>query len=109
ETFVSSADKLEKVLGEKVSMDKNFMVFFEKSGENKSREYLSAGQSVLCDLCLRLALIDNMYKDAIPFIVLDDPFATLDEKHIGNALSLLKLLSGDRQIIYFTCHESRNI
>ena len=109
ETFVSYADKLEKVLGEKVSMDKNFMVFFEKSGENKSREYLSAGQSVLCDLCLRLALIDNMYKDAIPFIVLDDPFATLDEKHIGNALSLLKLLSKDRQIIYFTCHESRNI
>ena len=109
DTFVNYAKDLEEVLGEKVIMDKNFMVYFEKSGENKSREYLSAGQSVLCDLCLRLALIDNMYKDNIPFIILDDPFITLDEKHLAKALELLKLLAKDKQIIYFTCHESRTI
>ena len=109
DTFVNYAKDLEEVLGEKVIMDKNFMVYFEKSGENKSREYLSAGQSVLCDLCLRLALIDNMYKDTLPFIILDDPFITLDEKHLAKALELLKLLSKDKQIIYFTCHESRTI
>lgn len=107
DTFVNYAKDLEEVLGEKVIMDKNFMVYFEKSGENKSREYLSAGQSVLCDLCLRLSLIDNMYKDNIPFIILDDPFITLDEKHLAKALELLKLLAKDKQIIYFTCHESR--
>lgn len=109
DTFVNYAKDLEEVLGEKVIMDKNFMVYFEKSGENKSREYLSAGQSVLCDLCLRLSLIDNMYKDNIPFIILDDPFITLDEKHLAKALELLKLLAKDKQIIYFTCHESRTI
>ena len=109
DTFVNYAKDLEEVLGEKVIMDKNFMVYFEKSGENKSREYLSAGQSVLCDLCLRLSLIDNMYKDTLPFIILDDPFITLDEKHLAKALELLKLLAKDKQIIYFTCHESRTI
>lgn len=109
DTFVYYADKLEKVLGERVIMDKNFMVYFERSGENKSREYLSAGQSVLCDLCLRLALIDNMYKDSSPFIILDDPFIMLDENHIEKALDLLKLISKDKQIIYFTCHKSRSL
>ena len=109
DTFIKYASVLEKVLGERVSMDKNFEIYFERSGENKSREYLSAGQSILCDLCLRLALIDNMYKDENPFILLDDPFITLDEKHIIMALELIKNLSKDRQIIYFTCHESRNI
>ena len=108
DTFVYYADKLEKVLGEKVIMDKKFMVYYEKNGENKSRKHLSSGQSVLCDLCLRLALIDNMYKGKSPFIILDDPFISLDEMHIENALKLIKLLSKDRQIIYFTCHKSRN-
>ncbi len=109
EVFISYATKLEKILGEKVIMDKNFEVYYERSGENKSREYLSAGQSILCDLCLRLALVDNMYKDENPFIILDDPFITLDENHIKMALDLIKELSKNRQIIYFTCHESRNI
>ncbi len=109
DSFISYATKLEKLLGEKVIMDKNFEVYYERSGENKSREYLSAGQSILCDLCLRLALLDNMYKGENPFIILDDPFITLDENHIKMALDLIKELSNNRQIIYFTCHESRNI
>ncbi len=109
QSFISYTEQLEKVLGEKVIMDKNFQIYFERSGENKSREHLSAGQNVLCDLCLRLALLDNMYKDEKPFIILDDPFMSLDEKHIKNALNLLKELSLNRQIIYFACHESRKI
>ena len=109
ESFIKYSSKLEKVFGEKVTMDKNFEVYFERGGENKSREYLSAGQNVLCDLCLRLALIDNMYKEENPFIILDDPFITLDENYIKKALLLLSELKTDRQIIYFTCHKSREI
>ncbi len=106
-TFVAYADKLLKVLGEKVIMDKNFELYFERSGENKSREYLSAGQKVLCDMCLRLALLDNMYGSNSPFIILDDPFITLDEANLKKALELLKELANDRQIVYFTCHSDR--
>ncbi len=105
--FLAYAQKLEKVLGEKVIMDKNFEVYFERSGENKSREYLSAGQKVLCDMCLRLALVDNMYADSRPFIILDDPFIVLDEENLFKALELLEELAKDRQVVYFTCHPSR--
>ncbi len=105
--FLVYAQKLEKILGEKVIMDKNFEVYFERGGENKSREYLSAGQKVLCDMCLRLALIDNMYKNSRPFIILDDPFIVLDEENIFKSVELLKELAIDRQIIYFTCHRCR--
>ena len=59
------------------------------------------------DICLRFALIDVMYEEEKPFIVLDDPFVNLDEAKIKKAVMLLKEISNSYQIIYFTCHESR--
>ena len=97
------------MLGEKVTFDKNFNIKFERGGENRSDAHLSAGQNSLCALCLRLSLIDNMYKGAKPFIIMDDPFVHLDGVHMARAEKLLKELSNDRQIIYFCCHESRQI
>ena len=108
-SFLNYSNLLEKVLGEKVSFDKDFKVRFERGGETRSDEHLSAGQKSLCALCLRLALIDNMYKNEKPFIIMDDPFVHLDKEHMGRAEELLKGLSSGRQIIYFCCHESRNI
>lgn len=40
---------------------------------------------------------------------MDDIFVNLDENNLIKAIELLKKLSNQRQIIYFTCHESRNI
>ena len=108
-SFLSYSKLLEEVLGEKVTFDKNFTVKFERGGENRSDEHLSAGQKSLCALCLRLALIDNMYKDEKPFIIMDDPFVHLDGAHMARAEKLLNGLSEDRQIIYFCCHESRKV
>ena len=50
-----------------------------------------------------------MYKDEKPFVLLDDPFVQLDEKHLINAIDIIKKISKDIQIIYLTCHESRKI
>ena len=108
-SFLNYSRLLEEVLGEKVTFDKNFNVKFERGGENRSDAHLSAGQKSLCALCLRLALIDNMYKGDKPFIIMDDPFVHLDGGHMARAEKLLKELSNDRQIIYFCCHESRQI
>ena len=109
ERFLKYGAMLEKALGEKVTMDKQFRVYFERSGENRSDAHLSAGQKSLCTLCLRLALIDNMYKDDAPFIIMDDPFVHLDAEHMNRARTLLAELSKERQIIYFCCHQARNL
>ena len=106
-TFVHYSEKLEKALNEKVIISSDFKMHFESGGEVRSSEHLSQGQKVLVDLCIRLALIDNMFEKESPFILLDDPFATLDDEHIKKAKVLLEELAKDKQIIYFTCHSSR--
>lgn len=107
EQFIFYSDLLEKTLGEKVSMNENFEIRFERFGKERSERHLSSGQRSLCALCFRLALIDNMYAEERPFIILDDPFVNLDAEHIQKAKILIKKLSEKMQILYFSCHESR--
>ena len=107
--FSAYATMLERILDEKVTMDSDYRVKFERGGEERSDKHLSAGERSLCALCLRLALIDNMYPTEQPFIMMDDPFVHLDEEHIQRTADLVKVLAEDRQIIYFCCHESRSI
>lgn len=105
--FLTYAESLEKVLGEKVSMDKDFKIVFERGGEGRNDRHLSAGERTLLALCLRLALLDNMYEGEQPFIIMDDPFVHLDEEHMNRTKELLQLLAEKKQILYFCCHESR--
>lgn len=105
--FVNYAGLLEEALGEKVRLSRNFEVSFERNGKERSEKHLSAGQRSICALCFRLALLRNMYKEQTPFLVLDDPFTSLDEAHIERVRTLVRTLAKDMQIIYFVCHESR--
>ena len=105
--FLYYSALLEKTLGEKFTMDLNFEVRFESNGRERSEKHLSSGQRSICALCFRLALIDNMYAEEKPFLILDDPFASLDEAHIQKVKTLLKELSKKVQIIYLACHSSR--
>lgn len=107
--FIKYANLIEEVLGEKVTMTKNFELRFERSGKERLEKHLSSGNYAICAFCFRIAMIKNMYKDAMPFLVLDDPFVTLDENHLEKVKKVLKELSIDTQIIYFTCHASRTI
>ena len=76
-------------------------------GSTHSSEYLSHGYQDLVGICARFALVDVLYHKEQPVIVLDDPFTNLDENKITHALELLTNIAKDRQIVYFTCHESR--
>ncbi len=107
--FIKYANLIEEVLGEKVTMTKNFELRFERAGKERLEKHLSSGNKAICAFCFRIAMIKNMYKDAMPFLVLDDPFVTLDENHLEKVKKVLKELSSDAQIIYFTCHASRVI
>lgn len=107
--FIKYSSLIEKTLGEKVTMSKDFEITFERNGKERSEKHLSSGVKSICALCFRLALIKNMYKDKSPFLLLDDPFVFLDGEHFEKVKSVIETLSKEMQIIYFTCHDSRAI
>ena len=107
--FKKNISGVSREFGENVDMDKDFCVKFERNGELRSDKYFSAGQRAVIALCLRLALAEQTFKAEKPFIVLDDPFFGLDEEHFEKIKPVIDKLSGNEQIIYFTCHPSREI
>ncbi len=76
-------------------------------GETYKAEYLSRGYQDLVALCARFALTDVLYHSEQPVMVLDDPFTNLDADKTACGLQLLQAVAQNRQILYFTCHESR--
>ncbi len=107
--FVYYSDLIERTIGERVSMSGNFKLTFERHGKERSERHLSMGQRAICALCFRLALIENMYDGATPFLVLDDPFMALDAAHLACVKEVLQEVSSHTQILYFCCHESRAV
>ncbi len=107
--FVKYALELEEALGEKISMNPDLEIQLEHNGILRSEKHLSSGQKSICAFCFRLALIDNMYINDKPFLILDDPFTSLDEKHLNKIRKLIANIAKDMQTIYFTCHNSRLI
>ena len=67
----------------------------------------STGYQDLLDICFRMALVDTVFQAEPPFLIMDDPFCSLDEAKIRRAFMLLETLSARYQVIYFTCHPSR--
>lgn len=108
----NSFNKYYKILtGEdchKYEIDAAINISVMEMGDKRDVRLLSQGYKDLVGLCMRFALIDAMYKDEKPFIILDDPFVNLDDEKLGGGIRLLKEISKEYQIIYFTCHESRS-
>lgn len=82
-------------------------VQLERYGQARELGYFSAGQTDTVMLCMRLALVDALFAEEKPFVILDDPFVNLDDDRTKEALELLHVLSQDRQILYLTCNSSR--
>ena len=76
---------------------------------NMPREigYMSLGNRDLIGICMRMALVEAMYDDRQPFLILDDPFVNLDENRTEGAREFLNAIAKEYQVIYFTCHSSR--
>ncbi len=91
----------------KAQIDIDLTVSVVEKGGEKDTDFYSKGYQNLIEICKRFALTDVLFKGEKPFIILDDPFYNLDEEKIKNAVSLIKELSAEYQIIYFICHSSR--
>lgn len=91
------------------SIDTDFNVKIEEKGAERDSAYFSKGYRNLFEICKRFAIIDVLYAEEKPFIMLDDPFSNLDDGKVKAALSLVEELSEEYQIIYLVCHDSRTL
>ena len=91
------------------TLNTSFELMRTERGEAHSIDSYSRGIRDLYSLGLRLALIDALYENEAPFIILDDPFIAFDDDKLERAKSTLKAISKTKQILYFTCATSREI
>ena len=89
-------------------IDANINLKVREYGELRETKWLSAGYQDLIGVCMRLALVDAMYKEEKPFLILDDPFVNLDQEKVDCGNQLLLSVAEEYQVIYFTCHDSRS-
>ncbi len=104
-------DRLEYYMGilkpeqeSSLSLDVALHLKVQEAGALRPMEYQSAGQQDLFHFAERLAILDVLYKEEQPPLILDDPFVNLDTAKQQRAVDILKQLSEKRQVIYFTCH-----
>ena len=88
-------------------IDANLNLRLREHGEYRDIPWMSAGYQDLLGVCMRLALVDAMYQEEKPFLILDDPFVNLDDKKVAQANQLLLQVAEDYQMIYFTCSKAR--
>lgn len=88
-------------------LDPKLNVNVERHGRAQEKAVFSTGYQNLIDIATRLALIDALYGDNKPPVILDDPFVNFDETRTENALKLIEKLSENCQVVYLTCHGSR--
>ena len=105
--FVRYADAL---LGEKIGhvmLDRELHLFIDEQGAARDAASFSAGTVDGVMLCMRLALVDALFRKEQPFLLLDDPFVNLDDEATCRALSMLRELAKQRQVVYLTCNTAR--
>lgn len=88
-------------------IDANINLTAREYGQQRDTRLLSTGYQNLTGVCMRMALLDAMYRQEKPFVIFDDPFVNLDGDKIEGGLEFLKKISEEYQVIYFTCHDSR--
>lgn len=92
---------------DQLRIDANTNITVVEQGKQRETNTLSLGYRDLIGVCLRVALVDAMYTDEAPVLIMDDPFTNLDDKKMEAAKEFLKQVSEKYQIIYFTCSDAR--
>ena len=108
-SYVSYANKIYEKIGANVSMNYDYEIKYDVKGQLRESKDLSDGERAIMLLALRFSVLDSMYKNHDSLIILDDPFESLDPVKLEKAKEVIKELSNDWQILYFTCHDSRLI
>lgn len=90
-----------------IDADSNITIY--EAGMQRNSRFLSRGLKDLTGVCMRMALVDAMYREEKPFMIFDDPFVNLDAEKTEGGMRFLQDISADYQVIYFTCHPARTL
>lgn len=109
EHFMDYSERIREASGIDVNLDKDLNVHFFRGGVKYSSDYLSTGETAVLSLCLKLSVADFLTGGNASFMILDDPFTALDKDNFDLSSKVIDGIDDVRQIIYFTCHESRSM
>lgn len=108
--FRRFSEYYEMISGEEAAnyhIDANTAVTVDEWGKQRDTDTLSSGYRDMVGLCLRTALVDAMYQEEEPPLIMDDPFTNLDDKKVAAGRKFMEILAEKYQIIYFTCSSAR--
>lgn len=107
ESFNKYFGMITSVETERFCIDANTNITVVEQGKQREVNTQSSGYRDLIGICLRVALVDAMYKEEAPVLIMDDPFTNLDDEKMKQAKKFLEFVAQKYQVIYFTCSESR--
>ena len=93
---------------EQFHIDANINITKNEQGKQREMSTLSSGYRDLIGICLRVALVDAMYQEERPILIMDDPFTNLDDAKMKEAKNFLEYVAKRYQVIYFTCSSERS-
>ena len=80
---------------------------YREQGMYRDSQTLSSGLADILGVCVRVAIVDSMYQDEKPMLIMDDPFVNLDDRNMAGAKKFVEKISEKYQILYFTCSQNR--
>lgn len=98
------------LMGDQISdvmVDKDLHLHIDEKGAAREVGSFSAGTIDCIMLCMRLSLVDALFGEEKPFLILDDPFVNLDDEHTKRARQMLDKIAQDHQVVYLVCNTSR--
>ncbi len=108
EKFAEYSELISGTDGE-YALNTDFEISRTERGASRTQESYSRGMRDLYALSMRFALIDALYENESPFIILDDPLIAFDDAKIERAKAMLKSIAKQKQILYFTCAKAREV
>lgn len=93
--------------GPRAEIRDDFTISVEGFGEMRELDSQSRGTQDLIELCVRFALVDVLYNEEKPCMVLDDVLNNLDDIRVNKVISSLEKMAERFQIVYLTCNTDR--
>jgi len=85
-------------------IDAESKITVDEKGKQRDTNILSTGLQDAVGFAMRMALIDAMYTEEKPPVIIDDAFSNMDDANLAGAMKVLGEIAQKYQILYFTCH-----